>query len=129
MIYEMGSWEYKYAHRKVGISRGPAKNYICDCGETAQHWSHIHDTCMDDIDNYDALCVKCHRAYDNASYFGHAGAIGTKNSHAVLTEAKVKEIRQKYSKGGITQKKLAEIYNVQEPAIFKIISYRTWSHI
>lgn len=48
---------------------------------------------------------------------------------ARLTAAHVRTIRLRYAAGGITQLGLAEAYGVHEPAIYKIISRRTWAHV
>lgn len=54
--------------------------------------------------------------------FGEAG------SNAVLTEAKIKEIRSKHALG-CTQATLATEYNVHKVTIFKVVNRKTWKHI
>lgn len=54
---------------------------------------------------------------------------GEKQGLSKLTEQQVLEIREKYAKGNITQKKLAEEYGVTEPCIRYIINRHTWKHI
>lgn len=46
-----------------------------------------------------------------------------------LSANDVKKIRLLWSQRKFTQTKLAEMFNVNQPAIWKIITYRTWKHI
>jgi hypothetical protein len=46
-----------------------------------------------------------------------------------LNEIKVKEIREKYGKGGTTYRKLAEEYGVHDVTIRRIIRRKFWTHI
>ena len=46
-----------------------------------------------------------------------------------LRPENVKEIRERYEKGGITKKELSIIYNVDEPCIYKIINRINWKNI
>lgn len=55
--------------------------------------------------------------------------IGSKNSNATLSEEKVLEIRRLYKEGDKNQKELSEIYNVNKPAIWKIVNNYNWKHI
>ena len=52
---------------------------------------------------------------------------GDKNPNAILNKKEVDEIRYLYSLGNITQKCLAEKYNVKECTVFKIINYLSWN--
>jgi hypothetical protein len=54
---------------------------------------------------------------------------GSRNSQARLTEDEVREIRRRYIAGGVTQLELAYAAGVSEPAIWKIVTYRTWKHV
>jgi group I intron endonuclease len=51
---------------------------------------------------------------------------GEDNHSAKLTWIQVREIRYKYNIEKTAQKQLAEEYEVQTPAIWKIINYKTW---
>lgn len=51
---------------------------------------------------------------------------GEKNSQAVLTHAKVAEIRTRYAAGAVTLTQLAEEYGVTFQSIGAVISGRTW---
>jgi group I intron endonuclease len=54
---------------------------------------------------------------------------GEKHSHAILTEALVIEILEKYSTGDYTQTKLSKEYGVNRGTIGDIVGFRTWKHI
>ena len=55
-------------------------------------------------------------------------AILTKN-HAKLTEDQVREIRERYSKGNITQTELAKEYPIGPSSVSHIITGFTWKHV
>lgn len=50
-------------------------------------------------------------------------------SYAVLTEKKVKSLRRRYAKGGISMRELGEQYNVSPWTIQAAISRRSWKHV
>lgn len=54
---------------------------------------------------------------------------GSKNNRAKLTEDQVIEIRARYALGGITQKRLSEIYGVGHGCIESVITRRSWPHL
>lgn len=54
-------------------------------------------------------------------------AKGEKNGSAKLTKEKVKEIRERYKKGDITQTKLGEEYGVDRTSIRDIINFKNWN--
>jgi len=56
-------------------------------------------------------------------------AKGEGNGNSKLTDTQVKEIRDKYAKGGATYKKLADEYKVDKTTIERIITRITWKHI
>lgn len=53
---------------------------------------------------------------------------GEKNNKAILTEFEVLNIRKLHSEGE-TQINLSKMYNIKEPAIWKILNRYTWKHI
>ncbi len=55
--------------------------------------------------------------------------IGENNKWAKLTKYQVKKIIVTYLKGGITQKKLAEQYNVHQTTIWAICNGKSWKNI
>lgn len=54
---------------------------------------------------------------------------GELNGGALLTDAKVKEIRSKFIPRKYTRKMLASEYNVKESTIKDVLSYKSWKHI
>jgi hypothetical protein len=54
---------------------------------------------------------------------------GSSNSAARLTENKVKKIREIYSLGETSQRKLAESFNVSHAIIHGVINKTRWSHV
>ena len=54
---------------------------------------------------------------------------GSNNPCAKITEAIVKEIRQRYKEENCTQLKLAKEFNLTPDHICDIVNYRTWKHI
>jgi hypothetical protein len=62
-------------------------------------------------------------------YYSGEGLKGEKNNLSKLTEIQVKEIREKYAKGGTSYEKLRKEYGVGKSAISRIINRKTWQHI
>ena len=56
-------------------------------------------------------------------------AKGEKNGMTKLTEQEVREIREKYAKGNIFQKELADEYGVRQSTIGFIITHKSWKHL
>lgn len=54
---------------------------------------------------------------------------GELNGHAILTDSQVLEIRARWAKGGVTQKKLAKDYSTSASNIRFIVTGATWKHI
>jgi hypothetical protein len=54
---------------------------------------------------------------------------GTQRRDAKLTEDIVREIRQRYAAGGVTQKSLAGEFGVLQAKISKIVLRRCWPHV
>lgn len=54
---------------------------------------------------------------------------GENNPRSVLTPKIVEEIRYQYAKREVTQKSLADTYNVGRTTIADIVNYRTWNEI
>lgn len=77
--------QYLAAHARVYRSRGKASEYICQCGNTAQHWAFMWRTTPQerwvlgkerehrvggisiyslDENDYEAMCARCASWYD-----------------------------------------------------------------
>lgn len=54
---------------------------------------------------------------------------GEKNGHSILTEEKVKEIRDTYAEGGVTHKELGIRHGVSSSTIAYTISRRLWKYV
>jgi hypothetical protein len=55
---------------------------------------------------------------------------GSRHHNAKLTEAQVREMREKYAQGGTSYWKLALEYNISSAdTIHRIITRKTWTHI
>lgn len=75
------------------------------------------------------LCYSCHRAVTPVSRISHKGIRGSQNSQAKLTEAKVLEIRARYSRNFVTQPSLAAEYGVSVKTIERILKRERWAHV
>lgn len=54
---------------------------------------------------------------------------GERNSHNLLTEQQVGEIRQLYAQGGRTYRSLAAMYGVSDSSIYNIVRRISWRHV
>jgi DNA-binding MarR family transcriptional regulator len=57
------------------------------------------------------------------------GTLGEKDAMAVLTEAKVRELRIRYGAGGLTQSELAEEFGCSQSAVSAAILKTSWRHV
>lgn len=69
--------QYRMAHQRVRIARGPACNHMCRCGQQADEWAYDHADPNElrspeglpyslDVDRYTPMCRPCHRLFDLA---------------------------------------------------------------
>lgn len=56
-------------------------------------------------------------------------AKGVGTAAAKLNDAIVREIRERYAKGGVTHRKLASEYGIAYSGIFGIVNRITWAHV
>jgi hypothetical protein len=56
-------------------------------------------------------------------------AKGEKNNRSFLTEKDVLEIRELYSAGGYSSRKIGDMYGVTKQNIFHIVKQKSWKHI
>jgi hypothetical protein len=54
---------------------------------------------------------------------------GVRNPAAKLTEAEVRQIRQRYAEGGISHRKLGSAFGVSESTVQHLITGRKWKHV
>jgi hypothetical protein len=54
---------------------------------------------------------------------------GEANSRSKLTELEVRSIRERYAKGDISQRELAQTYGVHHSAIYRIIHHKRWDYL
>ncbi len=54
---------------------------------------------------------------------------GERHGHAKLTSADVLVIRAAYASGGVTQRELADRYDVSQSQISYVVTGRTWGHV
>ena len=72
---------YDAAHERVRAAKGNARLYECPCGNQAAHWALVHEATETrvqeingyalvyslNVDEYQALCVRCHHFYDRGA--------------------------------------------------------------
>jgi len=54
---------------------------------------------------------------------------GSDNGQSVLSESEVNEMRCRYAAGGITQRKLGQLYGIHQTTVGRIIRGEAWAHI
>jgi DNA-binding MarR family transcriptional regulator len=79
--------------------------------------------------NIDHLFLGTHA--DNSKDMRTKGrqALGSRNSHAKLTESDVRTIRERYQAGGVSMQQLATDFGVCRSSISMIINRVVWAHI
>jgi hypothetical protein len=107
-------FSYQLHHNRLIHDGMYIMHFVCDnpkCVNPAHLKEGSHQDNMTDMVN------KCRSAK------------GDKNGNSKLTEAQVLEIREKYSQGVSSYRKLGQEYEVSHTVISKIINYRIWAHI
>jgi len=66
---------------------------------------------------------------DRASKGRNADQRGEKNPRAKLTDARVREIKEQYASGNVSQANLGEIFGVSRSTIESILNGYRWKHI
>jgi DNA-binding XRE family transcriptional regulator len=54
---------------------------------------------------------------------------GERNPNAVLTAAKVREIRKLYQEGDHTQRQLGRLFGANRSTIGQVLRHTTWRHV
>lgn len=110
-------------HRLVATVFIPNPNNYSDV-------NHINfDRADNRVDNLEWISHADNVKYSrkNGRYDGKS--VGEKNPKARLSEEQVIEIRRKYDSGEMTQKEIADEYNVGWSTIHNIVFRLTWTHI
>jgi predicted XRE-type DNA-binding protein len=55
--------------------------------------------------------------------------LGERNAQAKLTAEDVRHIRELYAEGNLSQRAIAEMFGVRDPAICRIVTRKRWPHI
>lgn len=68
---------------------------------------------------------------ENHPRFGKpvGNAIGTSHHLAKMDEAKVRELRRKYSNKEATQTQLAEEFGIRQTVVSDIVNFKTWKQV
>lgn len=109
-----------YAHRVAYmVFRGPLSDE-----EDALHSCHNPPCCNPDH-------LRPGDQQDNVDDMVRAGRNekGTQKSGSKLTDDQVREIRETYGRGGISQRKLASQYGVSQMVVSRITRGLIWSHV
>jgi len=109
--------KYGSLHARIGRERGAATE--CEmrtevgCASETYEWAHVHGTDAQDVNNYRQLCKSCHVTYDNQRGAGHA--------MSKLTWEQADEIRERYGRGAVSQRALADEFGVGQTAVSRIV--------
>lgn len=68
-------------------------------------------------------------ALDRAERGPSVGRKGEAHSQVRLTEQDVREIRRRYTAGGVTMRRLADEFGIHNTTVFGIVHRRIWSHV
>ncbi len=55
---------YKHLHLWIAKNKGKAKDHKCKCGKIAKEWSNKDHKYRRRVEDYEAMCKKCHYWYD-----------------------------------------------------------------
>ena len=72
-----------------------------------------------------SACGEKHGRHTKPRRWARSGRSG----NAKLTASKVREIRDKYKAGGVTQQELATTYNITQSAVSRLALRQSWQHI
>jgi hypothetical protein len=75
------------------------------------------------------LAWRTHAENENDKYKHGTTIHGERNHQAKLTEESVKKIRELHSSGQFSQKRISEMYDVSENAIFNVVHLKRWAHV
>jgi hypothetical protein len=125
---------YQAKHLRVAHVRGSAPSCIWGCIETKRfEWANLTGD-YEDPDDYAAMCISCHRRYDDArrsmeeGFKKHprgASLAGERNPQAKLTPQIAEDCRRRHAVGEQVAD-LAREYGVTYGAISLIIQGKHW---
>lgn len=102
-------------HKRLRNWMGPANLYHCvDCGKKAHDWSMDNDTDGTHTNDYLPRCKSCHNIYDGKTK---------------LKEIDVIKIKTLLKRKILTQKEIAECFNVSQPTINAIKTGKSWGWV
>ncbi len=103
-LYEQGGvdgYGVVFGGRKVGVSKGCVENVV-----RARSWHHV-----------------------SAGSVSRGQVTGESCPWAILTEEKVREIRERYATGNHTQQALATEFGVHIMTINAVVNRKRWKHV
>ena len=119
---------YRAMHSRVERERGKAAELGCVFSQV--HDRHPHDLAIEwanltgnygDVNDYAAMCKRCHIGFD--------GIRGEGSASAKLTDEKVRECRQRHAVGGESCASLAREFGVSSVAMGNAVKGVTWKHV
>jgi hypothetical protein len=129
-VVDRGGPRYKteMAHRVAfELTHGAPSGFVlhrCDnppCVRPEHLYDGTHQQNMDDRESRG-------RTFRGRPKPGHI-CRGTEHPRAKLDEAAVREIRRRYSAGGVSQQALANEYGVAQTKVSSIVRGRSWKHV
>jgi len=123
---------YGVVHWRIRKHRGSASEHTCgNCENQASSWAYMHD-CEDELsdergtycphtDHYSAMCESCHTQFD--------GRYGEMHKQAILTDAVVMEMRQRYATGQYSMAELGTLYGIKAVTAISAIRGIGWTHL
>ena len=61
---------YHALHEWISRHNGKAAQFKCGCGKQADGWANLSGEYKRDLDDFEAMCFKCHRIYDRDNIWG-----------------------------------------------------------
>jgi 5-methylcytosine-specific restriction endonuclease McrA len=132
---EHGNWSGGKVSEKGGRARAlhlyPVIGPCVSCGSPRSERHHRDEnTANNHPANIVILCRRCHMKEDGRLAALKTGnrAKGERNSHAVLTVADIRKIRELRAKG-TTPAALSERFGVRTATIWRIVTLKSWRHV
>jgi hypothetical protein len=131
--FEGTTAEYKHRHYRIAEEHGKATFCIWGCERKRYEWANLTGNYRDP-DDFAAMCISCHRRYDDArrsmepGFTKHprgASQPGERNGMAKLTAEKVAEIRRRRAAGETTVA-IAADFGVSHTTVSLIARGKHW---